>query len=107
MSAIEVVRSERFPDLDDEVLFPRLTDAKLEWFAERGEPRTFEPSEVLYEHAQRDAPFYVLVNGLVEFIDRKPGKNVVVGQADSGTFLGDIAMFTGEPTISACIARPR
>jgi thioredoxin reductase (NADPH) len=104
MSAIEVVRSERFPDLDDEVLFPRLTDAKLEWFAERGEPRTFEPSEVLYEHAQRDAPFYVLVNGLVEFIDRKPGKNVVVGQADSGTFLGDIAMFTGEPTISACIA---
>src|SRR6185436_20118270 len=42
--------------------------------------------------------------GLVEFIDRKPGKDVYIGQADTGTFIGDIAMFTGEPTISACVA---
>ncbi|HEX4519861.1 MAG TPA: FAD-dependent oxidoreductase [Gaiellaceae bacterium] len=104
MSTTEVVRSERFPDLDDEVLFPRLSDAKLEWFGERGERRSFEPGEVLYEHAVRDAPFYILVSGLVEFIDRKPGKDVYIGQADSRTFIGDIAMFTGEPTISACVA---
>ncbi len=27
-----------------------------------------------------------------------------IGQADSRTFIGDIAVFTGEPTISACVA---
>ncbi|MBV9001205.1 MAG: cyclic nucleotide-binding domain-containing protein [Solirubrobacterales bacterium] len=60
--------------------------------------------EVLYEHAERDAPFYVIERGLVEFIDRKPGKDVYVAQADSRTYIGDIAVFTGEPTISACVA---
>jgi thioredoxin reductase (NADPH) len=98
------MRSERFPDLADEVLFPRLSDAKLAWLGERGERRSFEPGEVLYEHAVREAPFYVIERGLVEFVDRKPGKDVYIAQADSGTFIGDIAAFTGEPTISACVA---
>jgi thioredoxin reductase (NADPH) len=98
------MRSERFPDLGDEVLFPRLSDGKLEWLAKRGERRTFGAGEVLYEHAVRDAPFYVIERGLVELVDRKPGKDVYVAQADSRTFIGDIAAFTGEPTISACVA---
>jgi len=40
VAATQVVRSESFPDLGDEVLFPRLSDAKLEWLAKRGERRT-------------------------------------------------------------------
>jgi thioredoxin reductase (NADPH) len=104
VAATRVIRSERFPDLSDEILFPRLSDAKLAWLAERGERRSFEPGDVLYEHAVRDAPFYVIERGLVEFIDRKPGKDVYIAQADSHTFIGDIAVFTGEPTISACVA---
>jgi thioredoxin reductase (NADPH) len=99
-----VVRSAQFPDLGDEVLFPRLSDAKLAWLAEHGERRTFQPGEVLYEHGARDAPFYVIENGRVEFVDRKPGKDVYIAQADSRTFIGDIAVFTGEPTLSACVA---
>jgi thioredoxin reductase (NADPH) len=104
MATTQVLRSERFPDLADEVLFPRLSEGKLAWFAERGVRRVFEPGEVLYEHAVRDAPFYVVERGLVEFVDRKPGKDVHIAQADGGTFIGDIAAFTGEPTISACVA---
>jgi thioredoxin reductase (NADPH) len=104
MVTTQVIRSERFPDLGDEVLFPRLSDGKLAWFAKHGARRTFQPGEVLYEHAVRDAPFFVIDQGLVEFVDRKPGKDVYVAQADSRTFIGDIAAFTGEPTISACVA---
>src|SRR6478752_7461105 len=104
MATTRVIRTETFPDLADEVMFPRLSDAKLAWFAKRGERRTFEPGEVLYEHAVRDAPFFVIERGLVEFIDRKPGKDVYIAQADGPTFIGDIAAFTGEPTISACVA---
>ena len=104
MATTQVVRSEQFPDLDDEVFFPRLSDAKLAWLGKRGRRRTVAPGEVLYEHAVRDAPFFVIERGLVEFIDRKPGKDVYIAQADSRTFIGDIAVFTGEPTISACVA---
>jgi thioredoxin reductase (NADPH) len=99
-----MVRSEEFPDPADEVFFPRLSDQKLAWLAKRGRRRTFEPGEVLYEHAVRDAPFFVIERGLVDFIDRKPGKDVYVAQAHGPTFIGDIAVFTGEPTISACVA---
>jgi thioredoxin reductase (NADPH) len=104
MATTDVFRSEQFPDLEDEVLFPRLSDAKLAWLGKRGRRRTVAPGEVLYEHAVRDAPFFVIERGLVEFIDRKPGKDVYIAQADSRTFIGDIAVFTGEPTISACVA---
>jgi thioredoxin reductase (NADPH) len=104
MATTQVIRSEQFPDLADEVFFPRLSDAKLAWLGERGRRRTVAPGEVLYEHAVRDAPFFVIERGLVEFIDRKPGKDVYIAQADGRTFIGDIAVFTGEPTISACVA---
>jgi thioredoxin reductase (NADPH) len=104
VASTQVVRSDRFPDLTDEALFPRLSDRKLQWLAKRGQKLSFEPGEVLYEHAQQDAPFYVIQRGLVELVDRKPGKDVYVASADSRTYIGDIAAFTGEPTISACVA---
>jgi thioredoxin reductase (NADPH) len=104
VATTRVVRSDRFPDLNDEVLFPRLSDGKLQWLAKRGQRLSFEPGDVLYEHGERDAPFYVIERGLVEFVDRKPGKDVYVANADSRTYIGDIAAFTGEPTISACVA---
>ena len=104
MATTEVIRSADFPDLGDEELFPRLSDAKLEWLGKRGLRRTVPPGEVLYEHAVRDAPFFVIERGLVELVDRKPGKEVHIAQVDSGTFVGDIAAFTGEPTLSACVA---
>jgi thioredoxin reductase (NADPH) len=105
MPEVRVVRLEPFPDLDDEVVFPRLSEKKLHWLGKKcAERRTFEAGEVLYEHGVRDAPFYVLLNGRVEFVDRKPGKDVHVAAADGGTYIGDIAAFTGEPTITAAVA---
>ncbi|HKZ13254.1 MAG TPA: FAD-dependent oxidoreductase [Solirubrobacterales bacterium] len=104
MQEVRVVRLEPFPDLDDEVVFPRLSEKKLQWLGKRAERRSFEEGEVLYEHGVRDAPFFVLLNGRVEFVDRKPGKDVHVAAADGGTYIGDIAAFTGEPTISAAVA---
>jgi thioredoxin reductase (NADPH) len=105
VATTQVFRTESFPDLTDEVLYPRVSEAKLTWLREHGGTRkSFEPGEVLYEHAVREAPFFVIERGLVEFVDRKPGKDVHVAQADAGTFIGDIAVFTGEPTISACVA---
>jgi thioredoxin reductase (NADPH) len=54
------IRAENFPDLSDEVMYPRLSEAKLERLAEKGTRRTFEEGEVLYAAGERDAPFYVI-----------------------------------------------
>jgi thioredoxin reductase (NADPH) len=98
------IRASQFPDLGDETMFPRMSEKKRAWLAKRGERRTFSAGEVLYEQGLRDAPFIVIERGRVELVDHRPGKDVWIAEADSGTFLGDIAMFTGEPTISACVA---
>ena len=91
------IRAEQFPDLDDEVMYPRVSEAKLQRLAEKGTRRSFEAGEVLYEAGVRDAPFFVIERGRVNMIDRKPGKEIWVEEADGGTFLGDIATFTGSP----------
>ena len=58
-------RREPFPDLADEILYPRLDAAKLAWLATLGERRSFAPGEVLYEQGLRDQPFFVIERGLV------------------------------------------
>ncbi|HEX2508462.1 MAG TPA: FAD-dependent oxidoreductase [Miltoncostaeaceae bacterium] len=98
------IRSERFPSLDDPTLYPRLPEDKMAWLAEKGERRSFEPGEVLYEQGQRDAPFFVIERGRVNFLDHKPGKEIWIAEADSRNFIGDIATFTGEPAVAECVA---
>ena len=98
------IRAEDFPDLEDAVMFPRLSAAKIERLAEHGTRRSFAAGETLYEQGQRDAPFLVVERGRVRVLDRKPGKDIWIADADAGTFLGDIATFTGEPAVAECVA---
>ena len=100
---LDAVKSETFPDLSDELLFPSLSEAKLERLAKMGERRSFAPGDVLFDQGVRDAPFFVIEHGVVDFFDFHPGKEVWFARQDH-SFIGDIAMFTGEPTIAACIA---
>jgi thioredoxin reductase (NADPH) len=99
------IRADEFPELGDELMFPRMSDKKLERMAELGGTRrSFAVGDVLYAQGQRDAPFLVIERGRVRMLDRKPGKDVWIADADAGTFLGDIATFTGEPAIAECVA---
>ena len=98
------LRADPFPDLDDPVMYPRLAPHKLEWMAKKGARKSFDEGDVLYAQGQRDAPFYVVESGRVNFYDRKPGKEVWIAEADAGTFLGEIATFTGEPALAECVA---
>jgi thioredoxin reductase (NADPH) len=103
-TTITQIRAESFPDLGDELMFPRMSETKLKQLAKRGTRRSFAAGETLYEQGQRNAPFLVIERGRVRVLDRKPGKDVWVAEADAGTFLGDIATFTGEPAIAECVA---
>jgi thioredoxin reductase (NADPH) len=104
MATTTRIRADRFPDLSDEALYPRLSPEKIGRLAKKGTRRSFEEGDVLYEQGMRDAPFYIIERGSVHLFDVKPGKEVWIAEADAGTFLGDIATFTGEPAVSRCVA---
>ena len=91
---------EAFLDPDDPVLFPRLTAAQIEQLAENAETLTMSPGEILFEQAQRDTPFYVVLSGAIDIIDRQPDGDHYFTQCQPGTFAADISMFTGEPTLA-------
>jgi hypothetical protein len=98
------VKSEVFADLGDPVLFPRLSEAKIERLAARGERRVYEKDELLFDQGMRDAPFFVIEHGIVDIIDRRPNEELWFARMDDGTFVGDVSMFTGEPTVAAGVA---
>jgi thioredoxin reductase (NADPH) len=91
---------EGFLDPDDPTLFPRLTAAQIAKLAERAETLSLSPGEVLFEQGQRDTPFYVVLSGAIDIIDRQPDGDHYFTQCQPGTFAADISMFTGEPTLA-------
>jgi thioredoxin reductase (NADPH) len=89
-----------FLDPDDPTLFPRLTAAQIAQLAERAETLSLSPGDVLFEQGQRDTPFYVVLSGAIDIIDRQPDGDHYFTQCQPGTFAADISMFTGEPTLA-------
>src|SRR4051812_35023558 len=89
-----------FLDPDDPTLFPRLTGAQIEQLAERAETLSLSAGEVLFEQSQRDTPFYVVLKGAIDIIDRQPDGDHYFTQCQPGTFAADISMLTGEPTLA-------
>jgi thioredoxin reductase (NADPH) len=98
------IKAEVFAELSDPVLFPRLSEAEIEQLAERGTRRLYEADELLFEQGMRDAPFFVIEHGTVDIIDRRLQEDVWFARMDGGTFIGDVSMFTGEPTVAAGVA---
>src|SRR5258708_23557066 len=59
---------------------------------------------MVFEQGQRETPFYVVQTGAVDIFDHRPEGARYFTQCRAGTFIGDIAVFTGEPTIAAGVA---
>lgn len=93
-----------FLDPDDPTLFPRLSEAQLEVLSRIADKLSLAPGEVLFEQGQRETPFYVVQSGAVDILDRRPEGDRHFTQCRASTFIGDIAVFTGEPTIAAGVA---
>jgi thioredoxin reductase (NADPH) len=92
---------EDFLDPDHPTLFPRLTPAQIEYLAEIGTQLTLARGDVVFEHGQRETPLYVVQSGAIDMIDHAPEGDRYFTQCRAGTFVADISMFTGEPTLAA------
>ncbi|MBX9623733.1 MAG: FAD-dependent oxidoreductase [Gemmataceae bacterium] len=92
------------PDPNDPAIYPRLTPDQLGRVEGFAVCREYAAGEVLFEQGERDAPLGVIGSGTVEVIDRRPGGDVPFARVGAGNIVGDIAVFTGQPTVAACVA---
>ncbi|MEM7575994.1 MAG: FAD-dependent oxidoreductase [Planctomycetota bacterium] len=89
-------------------LHPALSDAQLEQVAALGACRVYEPGEQLFKHGQRDAPFIVLKTGSAKVYEAQAcGERTHIADVIARRFIGDLSMFTGEPTLAECEASER
>jgi thioredoxin reductase (NADPH) len=95
---------EDFLDPDDPAMFPRLTPAQIDYLAEIGAQLTYARGDEVFGHGQRETPLYVVQSGAVDIIDQAPEGDRYFTQCQEGTFIGDLSMFTGEPTLAAGFA---
>jgi thioredoxin reductase (NADPH) len=92
---------ENFLDPDDPAMFPRLTSAQVDYLAEIGTQLTFARGDEVFAHGQRETPLYIVQSGAVDIIDHAPEGDRYFTQCQERTFIGDLSMFTGEPTLAA------
>lgn len=92
------------PDPADESIYPHLTPDQLERVGAFAVCREYRAGDIVFEQGERDAPLGVIESGAVDIIDRRPGGDVPFARVGAGNLVGDIAMFTGQPTVAACVA---
>jgi thioredoxin reductase (NADPH) len=92
---------ENFLDPDDPAMFPRLTPEQVDYLDEIGTQLTFARGEEVFAHGQRETPLFIVQSGAVDIIDHAPEGDRYFTQCQEGTFIGDLSMFTGEPTLAA------
>jgi thioredoxin reductase (NADPH) len=92
---------EDFLDPDDPAMFPRLTPEQVDYLAQIGIQQTYGRGDEVFAHGQRETPLYVVQSGAVDIIDHAPEGDRYFTQCQERTFIGDLSMFTGEPTLAA------
>ena len=95
---------EDFLDPNDPAMFPRLTSEQVDYLAEIGTQLTYGRGDEVFGHGQRETPLYIVQSGAVDIVDQAPEGDRYFTQCQVGTFIGDLSMFTGEPTLAAGFA---
>ena len=90
---------------EDQVAFPRLTDAQCAVLAERAECAIFADGDALFRAGTRDVPLFVVKSGSVEILDRSDTEPKHVTTHGPGQFTGDVDLLTGRPVHVDAVAR--
>jgi len=97
-------RAEDIVDPEHPVLHPVLDERQMGELAAVATCREYACGDVMFTHGQRDAPLIVLETGSVDIFDRTQPGDTLIARVIAGRFIGDLSMFTGEPTVAECVA---
>ena len=80
----------------DQDAFPRLGDADISSLTALGSRRTVASGEYLYREADVAYDFFVVLSGAVEIVVGSGGDERVIVRHESGGFLGELNLLTGQ-----------
>lgn len=84
-----------------EEIFPKLTPEQIRRVSSRGQMRTIQEDEILYEQGDNAAPFFVILSGELEIV-RPLGTaavEILVAVLESGQFTGEVGTLLGRRTL--------
>jgi signal transduction histidine kinase len=82
-------------NLNQESLFPQVSEEELWGLSERGQEVRFAAGDILFSQGDANFPFYVLLEGEVRITRRVGAKEELVRIIHPGEFTGDLAMLAG------------
>ena len=85
-----------YPDANNAVVFPILTDSELAVLAALGTRRPVAVGEYLYQAGDITYDFYVILSGAVEVVVHSDGEERIISRQGAGRFLGELNLLTGE-----------
>jgi len=76
--------------------FPLLTPQQIDRLRPCGKVRKVQPGEILFQPADTDVPFFVLLSGSMEIVQPSLGGERQVATHAPGEFTGEITMISGQ-----------
>jgi thioredoxin reductase (NADPH) len=80
-------------------MFPALSPELSARIAACGVEKTFEDREILFEHGDRDLPFYIVLEGELEIVHPNAGKEEQVTVHHAREFTGEVNMLADRPAL--------
>src|SRR5688572_21389521 len=84
---------------DKEIAFPVLDTKDIAALAARGRSRDVRAGEVLFAEGDRSFPFFVVLEGGIEILERSRGTPHTVVVHQPGEFTGDVDMLSGRAAL--------
>ncbi len=86
-------------------IFRGVTPAQAQEIAAHLAPRDLKEGEVLFRQGSRGETFFIVVSGEVEVYQEAEGQERHVAVLGPGSFVGEMALLTGQPRIASVRAR--
>ena len=84
-------------DARQELLFPKMSDEKLDELPQYGDLLDLPEGEVLFREGDQDYPFHAILSGRIRITKRFGSMEQVLTVHERGAFAGDLTMITGMP----------
>ena len=84
---------------DNQIAFPVLPERDIEALRARGAERAVGAGEILFAEGEQNFPFFVVLQGDIEIVERSSGTLHTVATHGPGEFIGDVDLLSGRAAL--------
>jgi len=86
-------------DLNDDAMFPRLTEAQIARLDSLGARRNFAQDDVIFDQGSRSRSLFVVLKGRLEAFGSSTHGETRIAVVEPGQFTGELNVLAGRPTL--------